>query len=52
MNINKRNLTFDTNENQILENIIKDHSIVKKVSRKEIFMYPGEDLDYLYYIKR
>lgn len=52
MNINKRNLTFDTNENQILENIIKDHSIVKKVSRKEIFMYPGEDLDYLYYIKK
>lgn len=51
MNVNKKNLTFSINENQELENIIKQNSKILKIPQKKIFMYTGEDLDYLYFIK-
>lgn len=51
MDINKRNLTFSINENQELENIVKENSTMVKIPQKKIFMYPGEELEYLYFIK-
>lgn len=51
MDINKRNLTFSINENQELENIVKEHGNVVEIPSNKIFMYPGEELEYLYFIQ-
>lgn len=51
MDINKRNLTFSYYKDEELEDIIRKNSIIKKIPAREIFMYPGEDIEYLYFIK-
>ena len=51
MDINKKNLTFSKNNNQDLEKIIIQKAEIIEVPRKKVFMYPDEELEYLYFIK-
>jgi len=51
LEINKRNLTFSPSENKELEDIIEKNSTVLRIPQKKIFMYPGESLNHIYYIK-
>jgi len=51
LEINKRNLTFSPSENKELEDIIEKNSTVLRIPQKKIFMYSGESLNHIYYIK-
>jgi len=51
MGVNKRNLTFSANENPALEKVIKENSSRVAIPKNKIFIYQGEKLNYLYFIK-
>lgn len=51
MDINKRNLTFSVNNDEELERVVKENSILREIPANKIFMYQDEKLEYLYFIK-
>lgn len=52
VDINKKNLTFSPNENIELEKIIRQDAKLIEVPKKKIFMYPDEEIDYIYFINK